>query len=125
MDSNILRNLEKYLPDDVPDLVSDSDDEQTQQSDDEPEPTSLTGDPVQRGNRPEAYEFVVFRKDLKWCGVIGSRMFPLRDFQRGLLCKQGVKSKPWLHLRRLKQIMRPRLRRAPSNHSCGIKIVLG
>jgi hypothetical protein len=52
---------EVYLPDDLPDLVPESDDEQ---SDDEPKPTSLTGDPVQGGDRPEAYEFAVFSKNL-------------------------------------------------------------
>ncbi len=45
------------FPNDVPDLVSESDDEQ---DDEDPEPTLLTGDPVQRGNR-NAYEFVVLR----------------------------------------------------------------
>ncbi len=63
---------------DLPDLVSESDDEQ---NDEEPEPTQLTGDQVQRGNR-NAYELVVFLEDLGYCCVIGGRMYPLRDFQR-------------------------------------------
>jgi hypothetical protein len=75
------------LRDDVPDLVSDSDDKQ---SENEPKPTSLTGDPVQWGNCPESYVFVVLRKNLGWCRVVGIRMFPLRDFKRGPVGKQRI-----------------------------------
>jgi hypothetical protein len=47
------------LPDDLPALVPDDDNEQ---SDCEPKPTKLTGDPIQRSDRPEAVEFAVLNK---------------------------------------------------------------
>ncbi len=50
-----------YLPYDLPALVPDDDDEQ---SGCEPKPTTLTGDPIQRSDRPqdEAVEFAVLNK---------------------------------------------------------------
>ncbi len=47
------------MPDNLPALVLDEDDEQ---SDGEPKPTTLTGDPIQQNDRPEAVEFVVLDK---------------------------------------------------------------
>ncbi len=82
--------LEKYTctsVHDMPDPVSDSDDEQI---DDKPKPRSLAGDPVQLCDHPEACEFAVLRKNLGWCGVVGSPMSPLRDFQRGPLRKPRI-----------------------------------
>ncbi len=50
---------EVYLPDNLPALVPDDDDEQ---SDCEPKPTESTGDPIQQSGRPEAVEFAVLDK---------------------------------------------------------------
>ncbi len=47
---------EVYMPDDLPTLENDSDDEQRQ------EPTSLTGEPMQRGRCSKTIDFVVLRK---------------------------------------------------------------
>jgi hypothetical protein len=51
------------MPDDLQILGPDSDDEQSEV---EPLPTSLTGDPMQRGNRSKTIDFVVLHKVL--CG---------------------------------------------------------
>ncbi len=78
---------EVNIPDDLPTLVPYSDDEQ---SDNEPKPTSLTADPIQRGNRPEAIEFVKLCENLGWCRVVGNRMFSLIFFQQGPLRKPRI-----------------------------------
>ncbi len=50
---------EVYVPDHLPALVPDDCNEQ---SDGEPKPTELTGDPIQQSDSPEAVEFAVLHK---------------------------------------------------------------
>jgi hypothetical protein len=66
---------EEPVPDDLPDLVPESEVEQDYM---ESEPTPLTKSGDQRGGR-KVYDFFVICNDLLW-GVTGDHMYPLRDF---------------------------------------------
>ncbi len=96
-----------------------------QQDDEEPdsEPTPLIEDPVQQGNC-NAYEFVVFHEDLGLCCVIEDRMYPLRDFQRGPMCKPRIEIQAMAALKAREADYAPETLQS-TIQSCGMKIALG
>ena len=103
---------EVYMPEDLPTLVSDDDDEQ--------HPTPSIGDPIQRGDRPETITsktIVVRVTAIKCIGWMPS--------SRVHCASQGLKCKPRLPSHHWRRTTTPNFMRVQSCRSFRMRIIAG